>query len=402
MKKLITLILLVVVSINSYSQPLVYFNFISHDEDTGPWNNPSYYAADRAKLISLSTYFQTKGITFNLQSDYLYLTNVLSKDPALISATTNNKNILRWMAEDMGVEIDPHSHEKIYIYPDIVKLMDSIGLPESKLMGGSLYGEKNGINVWSNLINGQYGVVFPNKFWAPDYIMGGGSKNHVADLNYYGFWNPKDTDNYLTHYPANHLRHIGTGCEIKIDTSSVAVIVAEIKDVVQKVQSGQYPSNGFYVQTIFFGHGDLNNTAFYNKLIEVADSVNAIVATGKAQWKTLKQAYTLWETVYSAQMFQWECGEIFNDVSEIAGENTTVIYPNPFSNAATLQIIPQGGKVITNSELKMYDLFGREIRKYEIKNQKTEILREDLPSGMYFYCVTDKQQVIGNGKIIIQ
>ncbi len=64
MKKLIILVFLVVGSVNSYCQPVVYFDFISHDEDTGPWGNTSYYTADRSKLISLSNYFQTKGITF--------------------------------------------------------------------------------------------------------------------------------------------------------------------------------------------------------------------------------------------------------------------------------------------------------------------------------------------------
>src|SRR6185436_10057977 len=99
--------------------------------------------------------------------------------------------------------------------------------------------------------------------------------------------------------------HIGVGCEIKIKQDSVAAssIIADLKDVVQKVQSGVYPDTGFYLQTIFFEQGDLNNTAFYNKLMDVADSVNALVASGTAQWKTLKQAYTLWETVHNAEMF---------------------------------------------------------------------------------------------------
>ncbi len=230
MRSLFTFLLSVLFA-NLFSQPVVYFDFISHDEDTGPWANTTYYTGDRAKLVSLATYFQTKGITFNMQSDHLYLRNVISKETAGLMATTNNKNILRWMHEDMGVEFDPHSHEKVYIYPDIVKLMDSLGLPESKVIGGTLYGQKNGINVWSNMQNGQNGVIFPNRFWQPDYIMGGGTPNHVADLNYYGFWNPKDTENYLVHFTANHPRHMGTGCSIKVwDTSNVAVITNLFQD----------------------------------------------------------------------------------------------------------------------------------------------------------------------------
>lgn len=399
MKKLIILISLVVAATNVYSQPLVYFDFISHDEDTGPWSNTTYYTADRTKLINLATYFQSKGITFNLQSDWLYLTNVISKETPALMATTNNKNILRWMIEDKGVEMDPHSHEKQYIYPDIVKLMDSLGLPESKLIGGSLYGEKNGKNVWTNLINGQYGLIFPNKFWQPDYLMGGGSKNHVADLNYYGFWNPKDTSNYLTHYPTNHLRHIGTGCEIKLhDTSTVEEVVAELKDVMQKVQSGNYPSNGFYVQTIFFGHGDLNNVGFYDKLIAVADSANVIVASGKAQWKTLKQAYTKWETDYNAQVFQWECGQISNGLYEFDKESTTSIYPNPFSTQTTLHT----DVILKSATLIVYNSIGQPVKQIDnISGQTILLSRDVLANGLYFICLTEGDKLIAMDKVVI-
>lgn len=227
MKKLFSLIIFIVVNAGIFAQPVVYLDFVTHNEETAQWNNSGYYSNNRNKLITLSNYFQNNGITWNMQSDWVYLSNVLGEDSTTMS-NTGNKNILRWMFEDKGVEMDPHGHETQYIYPDLVKLMDSIGLPESKLMGGTLHNQSNGINPWTNLINGQYGLVFPDKFWQPDYMMGGGTPNHVNDLKYYGFWNPKDTINYLTHEPANHLRHIGVGCELKIkDTTTVAEIIKQ-------------------------------------------------------------------------------------------------------------------------------------------------------------------------------
>ena len=399
MKKIIILSSFILGSINGFCQPLVYFDFVTHNEETGLWNNVNYYTINRAKLIDLANYFQNNGVSWNMQSDWVYLSKVLGEDSAM-RATTNDKNILRWLFEDKGVEMDPHGHESQYIYPDLVKLMDSIGLPESKLMGGTLYNQHNGINVWTNLINGQYGLVFPNYFWQPDYMMGGGTPNHVNDLKYFGFWNPKDTLNYLTHDTTNHLRHMGVGCEMKIgDTTSVEVIVAALKDVVQKVQSGEYPVNGFYVQSIFFEQGKLNDSAFYNKVIEVADSINTIVVAGYAQWKTLKQAYYLWETAYSAQMFQWECEELNTDVTSLTSENVTFFYPNPFSNSATLQI---SNGIITEYNFKIYDIYGKEVRNQEVRSEKTEILKNELSDGIYFYMVKNNQQIIASGKIVIQ
>ncbi|MBP6335004.1 MAG: T9SS type A sorting domain-containing protein [Bacteroidia bacterium] len=386
------------ISLQALCQPKVYFDFVSHNEETFQWNNNTFYENNRTRLFDLATYFQSRGITWNMQSDWVYLSKVLTEDSTLTS-NTNNKNMLRWMWEDRGVEMDPHGHETQYIYPDLVHLMDSIGLPESKLMGGTLYNQSNGINVWMNLINGQYGNVFPTKFWQPDYMMGGGTPNHVADLKYYGFWNPQDTVNYLTHQPANHLKHIGIGCEMKIrDTTTVSVFVNELRDVVQKVQSGQYPANGFYIQSIFFSQADLNNIPFYTKVLQIADSANAIVSTGVAEWKTLKQAYTLWDSLFGSQVFQWECGNISTSLNSVPEIVETEIYPNPMDNFATVKI---NHTKMEDYELTIYDVQGRKIKKYLISSQLTEISIENLESGMYFYQLTGPSQPISSGKLLV-
>lgn len=399
MKKLI-FFSFIVIAINGSSQPVVYFNFVSHNEETAQWNGTPYYTANRTRLVTLANYFQANGITWNLQSDWVYLTNVLTQETPVLMSTTNNKNILLWMQDDKGVEMDPHAHESQYIYPDVVKLMDSVGLAESKLMGGTIYNDSNGVNIWTNLINGQYGIIFPNKFWQPDYMMGGGTPNHVADLKYYGFWNPQSTTNYLTHDTSNHLRHIGVGCSIKIkDTSTVTGVAAELNDVVLKVQSGQYPSNGFYLQTIFFEQGDLNNIAFYNKVIEIADSVNAIVATGNAQWKTLKQAYIQWETVYNAQMFQWECGQIVSEIENIT-ENDIKIYPNPASEKIKFEM--NGMKTLTDAELRIYNVFGDLVHQSVLTDSRNEIDISHLSKGMYFYQLKSQTAILSTSKIIIE
>lgn len=355
-----SLILLVVLFCNSTfcsaQPPVVYFNFLSHNEETASWDNVNYYNINRTKLMAIANYFAANQITWNMQSDWRYLKNaIINEVPPLIN-NTNNKSILRWMYEDKGVEMDPHAHESVYLYPDVAKLLDSIGLPESKIMGGSIYNDTNGINIWTSLINGQYGAVYPNHFWEPSYMMGGGTPNHVADLKYYGFWNPQSPSNYLTHDTSTHLIHFGVGCPFKIrDTTNVANFIAGIRDVVQKVKTGQYPSNGFYFQSIFFGQGDLGNPALYSKIFEVADSLNVIVASGDAQWKTMKQTYTLWETIYQRQMFQWDCGQLVNDIDDNhENEKSIRIYPNPVTeflhivniqNKYPVQIMDVAGKI---------------------------------------------------------
>lgn len=400
MKKIVFILLFFSSVAESFSQSVLYFNFMTHNEETLQWDNPTFYANNRLKLISLATYFQTNGITWNMQSDWKYLSNVISQDPALITATTNSKNILLWMFEDMGVEMDPHGHETVYIYPDLVHLMDSIGLPESKLIGGGIYNDFNGINIWTNLVNGQNGSVFPSKFWEPDYLMGGGTPMHVADLNYFGFWNPQSTTSYLTHDTTSGLRHIGIGCDIKIkDTSDIVYILNDLREVIQNVQDGSYPANGFYVQNVFFEQADLNSMLFYNNVIEIADSMNAWVLAGDAQWKTLKQSYTLWETVYGAQMFQWNCDE-FVGIEENVNKSIKNVYPNPTSdklkiefNAATFQ---------SGSEIEIYNLVGERVYKEVILKSVSEIDVHDFSNGVYFYYVRNNQSILSKGKFIKQ
>lgn len=397
MKRYLIILLFSFFGLQSFGQSVLYFNFLSHNEETAQWDLTPFYTANRLTLISLTTDFQTRGITWNMQSDWRYLNNVIIQDPALITATTNNKNILLWMYEDMGVEMDPHAHESSYIYPDVAKLVDSIGLPESKVMGGSIYNDYNGINLWTNLVNGQNGNIFPGHFWEPDYMMGGGTPMHVADLNYFGFWNPQSTTSYLTHDTTSGLRHIGVGCEIKIkDTSQVIYVVRKLRDVVENVQNGTYPNNGFYVQTIFFEQANLNNATFYNKLLQIADSANAMVLAGDAQWKTLKQAYTLWETVYGAQMFQWDCNQYVGIDEQIILKST--VYPNPTSDLIKIEC----NEVMFQSELNIniYNIVGELVYNGILTKDSDEIDVNHLSSGVYFYYLSNSKNMVSKGKFV--
>jgi hypothetical protein len=75
------------------------------------------------------------------------------------------------------------------------------------------------------------------------------------------------------------------------------------------------------------------------------------------------------------------------------------IYPNPFSEKTTIEITSSNNQKYI---LTIFDLFGSEIMKYEIQNQKTEISRKDLPNGIYFYQVKDNKNNISTGKLILQ
>lgn len=75
------------------------------------------------------------------------------------------------------------------------------------------------------------------------------------------------------------------------------------------------------------------------------------------------------------------------------------IFPNPFSTSATFFINESRN---ATCDFVLYDLLGREVKRTTINQTRTKIDRDNLPSGMYFYKISDGEKIIGTGKIIIQ
>lgn len=373
------------------AQPQVFFNFLSHNEETLSWNNSVYYLANRSRLVQIAQHFDSANITWNMQSDWTYLTNAISEETPSVTATTNNKTILRYMYEDLGVEMDPHGHESQYIYPDLVHLMDSIGLPESNIMGGTLYSDTNGINIWTNLVNGQNGNMFPQKFWDPTYMMGGGTPNHVDDLNYYGFWNPTSPTDYLTHNPSSSLTHIGVGCEMKIrDTTTVSYYLANVRAFLEQAQQGLLPDTAVYLQTFFFSQGDLGVAGYTQKILEIADSLNQYVLSGQAQWKTLKDVCYIWETTFSQNVFQWECGATLSlsMQTEKQPSATSLYFPNPVSTALQIRLSN------ANENIEIINAMGQTVLSRNILENQTSLDVSWLASGIYLIKVKGTGEVL--------
>jgi hypothetical protein len=74
------------------------------------------------------------------------------------------------------------------------------------------------------------------------------------------------------------------------------------------------------------------------------------------------------------------------------------LFPNPFSSLTTLQT----DKFLTNATLTVYDPFGQLVKQIKDISRQTIILhRDNLPSGLYFICLTQDNKVIAADKLII-
>jgi hypothetical protein len=377
----------------------LYFTIVTHNEENQPFNLTNFYTLNRAELVELAQHVNAEGMKWNMQSDQRFLNSVIQQDTPFF-AITGGKNLLRWMHEDMGIEMDPHAHETIYTYPDVVHLMDSLGLPESKVIGGTIYNDNNGINIWTDLVGGQYGNVFPDAYWEPLYMMGGGTPNHVDDLRYHGFWNPTSTTDYLTHDPNSPLTHLGVGCDIKVqDTSTVAYTVNRLREVIDDVQSGTYdPANPFYLQILFFEHATLNTPSFNTTVYAILDSMDAMVEAGDAQWRTFSEAYTEWENLGSP-VYQWECGqELMTSIQEAAvGSDAMSLYPVPTAGLLTVQWSTAATRMLT-----IIDVTGREVMTAKTTGSVANIDLSELPAGPYLLRTTNADGIFNTRKLLKQ
>jgi len=80
-----------------------------------------------------------------------------------------------------------------------------------------------------------------------------------------------------------------------------------------------------------------------------------------------------------------------------ANQNAATFYPNPFSS--TLNIMINDIAQLNNTEVRIYDVTGREMTKRSITGEITT-LETNLSSGIYFYKVLSNSKVIQSGKLI--
>ncbi|TNE68175.1 MAG: T9SS type A sorting domain-containing protein [Bacteroidetes bacterium] len=96
-------------------------------------------------------------------------------------------------------------------------------------------------------------------------------------------------------------------------------------------------------------------------------------------------------------------GEVFSEVVEVyyAGTSGVVVYPNPASSGAALQVIYQ--EQPEDLFFEMYDGLGRFILEKRLEDQPTEIYLPTLSTGMYYFTVRKPdKRVVQRGKLLLR
>lgn len=214
---------------------------MTHIEDNTPagtpWTVPyrNSYMNHRRALIDMAELCDSLGVKWTLQPDWRLLEAALVYEDSATRATTGGKNFLRRLAEDLGVAIDPHSHENGgRNYTDVAHLLDSLGVGGSTVIGGHIWDPAlPEFQEWDRFRRPVRGQRYPNAWWRGDILIGAGTPNHVNDPKVSGVWRPRDRDHYFTHAADSNVVAVG----------SYGRLMSDVGELIGLYRDGTVPAN---------------------------------------------------------------------------------------------------------------------------------------------------------------
>jgi len=193
---------------------VVVFTHIEDNTPAGQLSSPTSnmaYLGLRAQLIEVAELAQARGLPWVLQPDWKFLEAALLYENASVTADTGGKNVLQYLHEDLGVTLDPHSHENGgYNYTDVAYLLEQLGVGGSTVIGGHIWDPSlPQFQHWERFRDPVSGQKYPSANWRGDILIGAGTPNHVNDPLLSGLWHPKDPEHFFEDDPAGNIVAVG-------------------------------------------------------------------------------------------------------------------------------------------------------------------------------------------------
>jgi len=382
---------------------VVYVTLAMHNEDTNSRNYPNYatsqssYLAARSILLEFGKMIQRHQIAFNWESDWNFLIGVLKWDTPSVTATTNGKNLVRYLKEDLGLSVDPHSHENNgYNYADVAHLLDSLGVPPTNVVGGHVWdpGEA-GYQNWERFKQPLNGSKFPWAQWKGDILMGSATGLHRNDPKPTGVWRPTDKYHFWEDDPNGNVMAVG-----QYATGATA---ANVQELVNMYKSGAVPPDKILTATLVIGQHFLNAQYLADYETNTLKPLLEMQARGEIKLVTFGELLDEWKTKYNSapHLILSSTTAVEEDQSSApSGFVLAQNYPNPFWSGATSRSAGNPSTVISfqlsvNSHvtLQVFDVNGREVAtlvdgEMAAGKHAMAFAPRDLAGGLYFYKFT--------------
>ena len=145
--------------------------------------------------------------------------------------------------------------------------------------------------------------------------------------------------------------------------------------------------NHFVIPLEYFTSKTVNN-------IDLNDAVSIVFTMSSNGTDVQTKKMTLKDILFSQRAFS------VND--NIIEENESIIYPNPMTNKSEISFYSE---VNANTNIEVYSLTGALVRKIKIDtqigNNKVEIFKDGLKSGLYILKVSNDYRKYNTKKLIV-
>lgn len=296
-----------------------------------------------------------------------------------------------------------------------ISVPQNVGFP--KLLGDSI--ASAAIEGCVPYLNGTFNTGFITQF------SNGNSSPFIAVdcQENRGSYDPNDKSAQPAGYDAQHYIYTYTDLDYKIrfqntgtDTAFLVVIRDTISPLLDLSTLTMGASSHDYTWRVY-GERVLEIT--YENIMLPDSNVNEPASNGFIRYRIEQNAgNVVGDVIYNEADIYFDFNPPIrtNETYHTIGENfvtvmldqTTVldeavqvkVYPNPFTQNATIEV---EGKDYNELQLTVYDVSGRVVlEKQAYSNNKIELSRGNLQSGVYFYQLSGDDALVNTGKIVVQ
>jgi hypothetical protein len=286
------------------------------------------YVQWREALINFARQCSDRSIPWQFQSDYNFLEGVYRyevfgrsgfdstiangsyTDSSLTAYTyggvpnttnTGGKNVIKYLHENLGVNLDPHSHESnsTYNYADVAWLIDiACDTEVTGVVGGHVYVPTSPTKYqnWPKFIGGLTAVnsAHGGYVWRPHLLMGASGETHRDDPHVSGLWRPQDANNFFTDSATGGIAAIGTWEQDFFETDKL----------LRSLEDNTLPHNNkLWTCGRVVNHRDLVLPNYLQTTVPaILETIRQWRDAGRFQVKTFEDIYTEWlSSPYSGQ-----------------------------------------------------------------------------------------------------
>lgn len=313
-------------------QPPIYVSLVSHNEEPLSRRYPNFpedeasFEKHRDQVVAFAQKLYELDVPYSWQSDWAFLTAVQQFDDG--TASTNGKNMVQYLSEDLGVEVDAHAHQTRYNYADVNYLIQSLGITPTGVVGGLIVHPVSD-SQYDGITKSIQSTLDPSYIWTPKILWGGGSGLHLQDVDASGVWKPKDASHFFEPSEEGALTAVGTYTS---DWAGVKALLAERA-------AGRLRSDVMYTVSVMVDQINIADTDIEDEVYTEIEALADERAQGAIQFVNIQEVVQIWEEEFHSLGFVYMDNSSTTTAPNINTQSTQKL---PSTNRNTSSTVQKG------------------------------------------------------------